>query len=181
MPVPESRKRVSSVKGLLYNQDFSMWSEGAGPFRTRGITSDAWELVPGDGHAAQVRRIDSGGIRLERRKASSTPILLLQRIPDVRAISGAFVNIRFRARSAAGEPLQVYLYQQFDTGRIPSRGTEMRQYYPGPSWRTFSYETVLPDAGEGSEPGPGSHTELVFGLLAAEVPGHVDIADVEMF
>lgn len=181
-PLPDVPARRASIAGLLHNADFSLWSEGPGPFRIRCTTADAWELVPGEGGGAQVRRVgETNGIQIERRKATPTPILLLQRIPDVHALSGAFVNVRFRARSATSEPVQVYLYQQFDTNRIEPSGTPARVFHPSAAWRTFTYESVVPVVPGAPAPGPGNHTELVFGLLPGDAPASVEIRDVEVY
>jgi hypothetical protein len=184
---PETR----TVTGLLLNGDFISWSEGHGPFRTAGVTADGWELLPGAGNKVVVKRGDleevksgpdrSAGhyLSLERAVARGEPTLILQRVPDVHRCADHRMRVRLWARSAGGHPLLVYAYQQFDSARTPSRGTQPRTYHLTVDWKAYEYETIVPST-EGMICGPGSHTEIVFGLPGDAGPGAFDLALVEM-
>jgi hypothetical protein len=192
-PLPSApTPAVRSLDGLLRNGDFASWTFGIGPFRRTGSTADFWELLPGSGNAVVVqpgvgkadpeRKAPTGGraLSVERTKGGSEPTILLQRVSDVHRCGGAFLTLRFLARSIARAPLIVYAYQQFDHALSPARGTEPRIFSLAPEWVEYEYEAfVAPTSGAAS--GPDSHTEIVFLLPGEAGPASFDLARVEMY
>jgi hypothetical protein len=183
-PPPSRRETVSTA--LLRDGGFEEWAGARGAERP-----SQWEFLPGldasarvsAGSAADGPREDGRApmrpARIERAPGGSQPSLLLQRIPDVDALAGAYVTVEFWGRGTQGSRLEIYLHQQLDAPGAPGWGTPARPFVLDGEWRRYSYAVSVPAAPE-SPRGRGHHTELVFVVGPTQQEQCVEIAGVSL-